>query len=850
MNTMRLAFRLALREMRGGLRGFRIFLACLALGVAAIAGAASLNESVKTGIAENARPLLGGDLQARLTNAPAADAEVAALRQAGDVSSQVQMRSMAHTEDGAGNAVARSLIELKAVDNSFPLYGDIALDPTMPLSEALAVKDGLWGAAIDPSLLTRLKIKLGDTIKVGEEAVVVRALIAKEPDRLVTPTVSGPRVLIATAALPATQLVQTGSLVSFVYNVRLTHTETAEQMRTRLGRAFPDAGWRLRGLHQAAEGIEVFLDNVTLFLTLIGLTALLTGGMGVANAVGAYLHGRRTTIAILKCLGASADLIFAVYLVQVGLLALVGIGLGVVLGAAVAPVAIYFIGDLLPVTAKAGVYPQALLQAAVFGVFISGAFALWPLAQARDTPPTTLFRNLSVTGQSWPRKRYLAALAILAAGLAAYTAATAEQPRFVMYFAVGVIVALILFRVAASLVMTMARRLSTARQGPAAGRPSLRLALANLYRPGAPTTSVVLSLGLGLSVLVAVALLQNNLETQIRNGLPSDAPSIFFIDIQPSQVDAFTALTRAQPGVHKVTAASMIRGRISKIKGVPVEQADVDPDSRWAVRGERGLSQSATAPENARVAKGAWWPADENTENLVSLDAAVAKGMHLDVGDTISVDILGHEITARIANLRDIRWQSGAMNFTLIFSPNALAGAPSSYIATVNSDKGTEDKIEQVVLDTMPNVTVIQVREALDLLRGMLSNLAVAVRITASVALATGALVLAGVIAAGHSRRIYEAVVLKVLGATRGDVLRAFIFEFSLLGLATGLIAALVGALAAWAVVRNLMNIPWTLNGTLVAEVIAACILVTLAAGFSGTWRALGSKAAPLLRDE
>jgi putative ABC transport system permease protein len=536
-------------------------------------------------------------------------------------------------------------------------------------------------------------------------------------------------------------------------------------------------------------------------------------------------------------------LVFAIYMIQIGVLSLIGIACGLVLGAVATPVAIYLIGDLLPVAAKVGLYPLALMQAAIFGVFIAGLFALWPLAMARDIPATNLFRHLLVT-KRWPRKRYLIAMAAIGSVLAAYTIATAEQPRFAVDFVVGAAIAFVLFRIAAVVVMTLARRVN------AAGRPSLRLALANLHRPGAPTTSVVLSFGLGLSVLAAIALVQNNLEARIHNGLPVDAPSMFFIDIQPTQIDDFTTLTERQSGVHKVISAAMIRGRITRINNVPAEKADVDPDSRWALQGERGLSVAATQPEYAKLAKGAWWAPDHTGDNLLSLDAAVAKGMHVGIGDTISVDVLGREVTARIANLRDIRWESGTMNFSLIFSPNALAGAPSSYIATVNSDAGTEDAIERAVVDAMPNVTVIQVRDALDMLRKMLGNLAVAVRATASVALIAGVLVLASVIAAGHSRQVYEAVVLKVLGATRGDILRAFVFEFALLGLATGLIAAAVGTLAAWAIGRKIMNIPWTMNGALLAEVIAGCILVTLATGFSGTWRALSTKAAPLLRDD
>ncbi len=841
-----IARRIAFRELRGGLRGFRIFLACLALGVAAIGGAASLNESVKAGIASNAQPLLGGDLQARLSHRTANEEELSAMRRAGSVSYQLQLRSMARSaaEDGG-----RSLIELKAVDGAYPLYGVTEVEPAMPLADVLAVKDGVPGAAIDPSLLARLKIQIGDQIKIGEGTFQARAVITKEPDRLVAPTMSGPRVLIATTALPATELVQQGSLLQHIYNIRTEGRETADQLRERLTRDFPDAAWRLRGLNQAAQGIESFLDNVTLFLTLVGMTALLTGGIGVANAVSTYLAARMNTIATLKCLGAPARMIFMIYAIQIAALASIGIAIGLVIAAVVPPLALPFLAELLPVGGEIGIYPVALARAAVFGVLTAAVFALWPLAKARDIPPVALFRQ-ALAGGGRPPLRYLVLLAILGAGLAGFAIATAENVKFAAQFVAGAAVALVLFRIAAVGVMRLAASLARGRGGFAAGKPTLRLALANLHRPGSPTTAVVLSLGLGLSVLVAIALLETNLDARITNGMPADAPSMFFIDIQPQQTEDFTSLVEQVPGVRKVTTASMIRGRITKINGVKAEDANIDPDVRWAIRGERGLSQSADPPENARIVDGTWWGPELGDEHLVSMDSVVAKGMGLKLGQTISVDVLGVEITAVIANLRDIRWQSGAMNFTLIFSPNAMAGAPQMYIATVNSDTGSEDRIEQAVMASMPNVTVIQVREALELLRNVLGSLSIAVRITASVALVAGALVLAGAIAAGHSRRIYEAVVLKVLGATRRDVTRAFLFEYGLLGLATGVIAAGVGTIAAWAIVTKIMRLEWTFDGLLTLEVIVACVVVTLLAGFSGTWRALGAKAAPLLRNE
>ncbi|MGZ6244094.1 MAG: ABC transporter permease [Candidatus Binataceae bacterium] len=849
-----LPLRFALRELRAGIRGFRIFLACITIGVAAIAGAGSLNEGVKVSIRSDAQPLLGGDLQARLTSRPIASDELAALARNGTVSASVQMRSMARSEDAQGQVAARTLIELKTVDAAYPLYGAMILEPAMTLGEALSQKDGVWGAAIDPSLLTRLHIKLGDTLKIGEATLKARATIVREPDRAVTFMSAGPRVMIAADALAATQLVQTGSLGEYVYNLRLNGAETAEATRERLMQTFPKADWRLRGLNQAAQGLDIFLDNVTLFLTLVGLTALLTGGIGVANAVRAHLASRMNTIATLKCLGAEADTVFAIYLIQLGLLAVVGIVIGLVVGAAIPLLAARGLAGVMPVAMPVefhfSIYPLALADAAAFGVMTSALFGLWPLARARDVPAVALFRNIFADIRAWPRAKYVIAVGVIAIVLGVYTVATAERPMFALYFVAGAAVALVLFRLAASAVMRIAAKLTSGHSRATAGRPSLRLALANLYRPGAATTTVVLSLGLGLSVLVAIALLESNLDRQIANGLPSDAPSMFFVDIQPYQVEDFTKQVQAMPGVHKVLTASMIRGRITKIGGVPADEARVDPNSRWAVRGERGISTAATVPENAKITAGQWWPADYAGENLVSVDEQVARDFHLGLGDTISVEILGREITAKIASLRDIRWQSGAMNFILIFSPNALAGAPGYYLATVNADAGREDAIENAVLTTMPNVTIIQVREALEMLKKVLDTLGVAVRLTALVALVAGALVLAGAIAAGHARRVYESVVLKVLGATRLDVLKAFVFEYALLGIATGLIAAVVGSIAAWAVVTRIMHIGWAIDLRLIAGVIVTCVLVTLVAGFGGTWRAMGAKAAPLLRHE
>jgi putative ABC transport system permease protein len=392
--------------------------------------------------------------------------------------------------------------------------------------------------------------------------------------------------------------------------------------------------------------------------------------------------------------------------------------------------------------------------------------------------------------------------------------------------------------------MAAARRVGRVR------RPGLRIAIANLHRPGAVTASVVLSLGIGLTVLIAIALVEGNLQREVQEALPQAAPSYFFIDIQPDQVAEFDRLVRASPGVSQVERVPSLRGRITKLNGVPVEQAVVDPDAQFVARGDRGLTYAATLPHGSRIVAGAWWPQDYRGPTLVSMDAGIARGLGLRLGDTITVDVLGHEVTAAIANLREIDWTSLGINFFLVFSPGILDGAPQMHIATARTPPGDEAALERAVTDRFPNVSAIPVKDALKALGDIVAAIAIGMRVIAAITLVAGTLVLAGAVAAGHRRRIYEAVVLKVLGATRRDVTRAFLIEYGLLGLATAAIAALLGTLAAYLVLTRVMHQDWTFLPVAVLVTALLATLLTLTAGYVGTWRALAAKAAPYLRNE
>jgi putative ABC transport system permease protein len=840
MNGLPLAFRFARRELRHGLRGFGIFLACLTLGVAAIAGVGSLAAAVDAGLKTDARVVLGGDAEFHLINREATPEQRAAISHGGAVSETAQMRAMARTPDGD----RRSLIELKAVDGAYPLYGAVTLDPAQALPQALGEVDGHWGAVVDPALLARLGVKLGDTIRVGDGDFVIRAALTREPDLGGNMLIFGPRVMVTMAGLDATGLLQPGALVSHSYRLRAGPGIELAPFVAGVVAAFPDAGWRVRDFRNATPSVEQFVDRVTMFLTLVGLTALLVGGVGIGNAVRGYLAGKTATIATLKCLGAPAGLIARIYLVQIMALALAGIVLGLVIGAVAPPLIAPFIAAELPAEAQIGLYPVPLAVAAGFGVLVTLGFSLWPLGRAREISAASLFRDLVAPELRRPPWLYLAAIAASGIALAGLAIGVSPERMIALWFVLGAAATLLAFQLAALLVMAAARRIRGIR------RPGLRLALANLHRPGAPTGSIVLSLGIGLTVLVAIALIQGNLVREVREALPQAAPSYFFLDIQPNQVADFDRLMKTMPGVTGFDRVPSLRGRIMAVNGVPIEQVKVAPGARWATASERGLTYAANPPRGSRVVAGEWWPADYSGPPLISFDADLARGMGLAVGDTLTVNLLGRDVTARIANLRSIDWTSLGINFAIIFAPGTLEGAPQTHIATARTTPEAEDAVERAVTDRFPNVSAIRVKDALDAIARILEQIGVAVRITAAITLVAGTLVLAGAVAAGHRRRVYDAVVLKVLGATRGDIGGVFLLEYGLLGLITAAIAGAIGSIAAYFLLTEVMHASWLFMPAAVLGTTVVAVLLTLVVGFAGTWRALGVKPAPLLRNE
>jgi putative ABC transport system permease protein len=836
-----LTLRFALRELRGDLRGFAVFIACLALGVAAISGVSSFARSLTDGLAREGRVILGGDLAFSLIHREASADERSFFGQNGGLSVAATMRAMAAAPNGE-----RALVELKAVDSAYPLFGAVILDPPGNLAAALAPRDGVHGAAVDEALLARLNLKAGDRVTVGTTTIELRAVLKNEPDKLAGGLAFGPRLLISEQALRATGLLQPGSLVRWHYRLKLPQAGDTPAVVKASQTQFPDAGWEVRTRDNASPQLGRNIERFTQYLTLVGLTALLVGGVGVANAVKHYLDRRREVIATLKSLGATGGRVFAIYLTEVMLLAALGTVIGLVIGLALPFAVASALGGIIPLPIEPAVHPGEAIFAVGYGFLTALAFALWPLGRAHDVPVSALYRDAIAPERRLPRKRYVALAVAVVALLAALAIGLAYDHAIAAVFVAAAACVFLLLRLVATAIMALARRVPRPRSA------LLRLVLANIHRPGALTPSVVLSLGLGLALLVTLLEIDGNLRQQFVAALPDKAPAVFFVDIQDAEAARFDDFAKANAPDARYERVPMLRGRIVSLHGTRIEDLKASPGAAWALQGDRGITYSDKIPDGSRLAAGEWWPPDYQGPPLVSFDEKIASGLGLKVGDAVVINVLGRNVTATVANLRSVDWQSLGINFVMIFSPNAVRGAPHAHIATFTYPGGSTVEQEIALLKAaareFPTATAVRVREALEAVAKLVFDLTFAIRGASAVTLIAAVLVLAGALATGHRHRVYDAVVLKMLGATRKRLIAAYVLEYLLIGLATALVGIAAGSLAAMLVMTEVMSLGFIWLPLPAAVAALAALALTIGFGLIGTFTALGQKPAPVLR--
>lgn len=828
--TPDVAWRLAWRDLKRGGRGLLLLALCLFLGTAALAGIGSLSASILSALDLHGRAMLGGDLELSVSQRRATVDELAALGAAGTVSETVSLRTMA--DAGRGPV----LVDLRAVDDRWPMVGTARL-----AQGAIARRPHGAQIAIAPALADRLNVRVGDTIRVGRGSLRVIGVIADEPDRLGAGFAFGPPATVDMTGLDLTQAIQPGSLYQSHYRIVLPPGRDAAAAGKRLVARFPGAGWSARTPSQAAGGLRRGLSQLGQFLLLVGLAALTVAGVGIGSGVSTYLAGKTRTIAMLKVLGARSPLIAAIFLLQVGACAAIGIMPGLVVGALVPLLVASIAGDALPVPPHLAIFPVPLATAAVLAGAVALLFALPALARARRVPAASLLRG-TLGMSARPSWRLAGAMLALIGLITAVAVLTASDRTLALGFvaAVGALV-LLLWCIGWALRRTVARL-------PHPRAPLLRLALANLHRPGAQTDRLVVALGLGFSMFVAMAVIDTSMSAELASTAPAKAPRFFAIDLQPEDAARFRDAVRSAAPTARIEAVPSLRGSITALKGVPVERMKPQSDS-WVLRGDRTLTWSANVPPRNAIVAGRWWPRDYRGPPLVSIEDRAAEALGLRVGDAITISVLGVAVPARIAALRKIDWGGLGLNFAIVFSPGYIEEAPHALLASVYAAPGHDGAVARRVAEVLPSVTLIRVGDVIGQVGAILGQIAIAVRAAAGVTVAAGIAVLVGAVAAATDARRYDAVILKLLGGRGRQIISVQALEYLLLSAMLCAVALAVGGGAGWYVVVHVLDLGWAPDWTVVAQTLGASCVVTLGIGLIGSLPVLRSRPATALRE-
>jgi putative ABC transport system permease protein len=802
------------------------------------------------------------------------------------VSELVAMAARAEQSPVRGQAT--QIIELKAVEEEYPFYGALRVEPGRNITDLLRSDvrrcpgRSCFGVVVQDSLMIRMGLAVGDRVKIGQGLFVITGVVRTEPDRMANAFSLGPRVLISQEGLRTADLVKLGSRVRERYLLKLPAAVAPEPLIYELRGRLASESARVSGYRDAQPQLKQFLQQLTRYLGLIGLTALLVGGLGVATSIQAFIRQKLTTIAILKTVGAESTTVIWTYLLQALILGLAGSIIGLVIGILLQQklpwlIAGLLASDLLDQLGFAADVTGAsfipLAKGLALGLLSTLLFALWPLLTIREIKPAMIFRRdvaplASDTsngpvrwGTRWQtidRVKGLTSMGV-GLGLAMLSVWQAGSWKIGLLYIGAFVTAVLLLGVSAWMVIFLIKR------WPRPEGLILRQALGNIVRPGSQAVSMTIAIGIGVMVIATASLVERALVRQVGDNRPNDSPTFFFIDIQPDQTRDFASLLRRQVDDPKSRLTPLVRARLSALNGQPVkleatsaaedqqERASDKEERRknWYFTREYVLTFLDQIPKDNTLVEGAWWtPGQRLTKPSVSVEEEAAKNLGLTVGSTMEFDIQGTTVEAEVSSIRKVEWGNFSTNFYMILSPGSLDDAPVTYVATVRVPPVEEVPLQEAVVASFPNVTAINIGDVLDSFARILDHLSFAIRTVALFCVVAGALVLAAALAATRYRRLYESVILKTLGATRGVISWSFAAEYVILGMIAGSIGLTLGCALSWALLRYLFDLSWTLQPQILGLGFLITIMLTLSVGFASTYRILGQRPLIILRHE
>ena len=828
------AWIIAKRDLASGFRGLRLLLVCLFLGVGALAAIGSLTSAIQGELDNQGQVILGGDLEVELWQRMPTVAEMAYLEELGTISPGYRLQAMATTPDVAVP------VELKAVAPNYPMYGALLLQ-----NGATAGAPQAGEAYLAPGAAERLGVAPGDSFSLGTQQVSVAGIIAEEPDRLSEGFALGQTIIVPYALPEDAGLVAPGAMFQTKTRIAFDGQRDPDTVAEELEAAFPNSPFDIRTRNRASPGADRFVSRMGEFLTLVGLAALVIAGIGIGGGVNSYLEARRNSIATLKILGATSRDITRIYALEIGIAASIGAVAGLLAGVLVTPLLASALGSLLPVSTAFAFDPLALLRAAAFGLLVALVFAAPPLARAKHFPAMALMRaGVSPLSQQWRGAALPVGLGIVA--IVALALIGSENPLLTAMFLGDAAAVLGFLALLGRAIRWAASRI------PRPSDPIVRAAVANLHRPGAATGSLVTALGFGLSAFVLLAGVQSSLDGNIRQSVPAQAPDYFVLDVPRDGVEQFRGLVSESAPDAAVQTVPTLRGSITSFGPedamVRVDQME-EREGTWGLRGERGLTYSDTVPQGNAVTSGEWWDEGYSGEPLVSVDEELAQAAGIAIGDMISISVLGVDFTARVANTRRIDWESLGFNNVWVFSANTFANAPHNLAATIDLPEGTQaDGLLRTLVTAFPSSSVIEVGPLLTEARTILDQVSLAILAAASVAVLAGIAVLLGAIAAARAARIYDTVILRVLGASRRQLLALQFVEFGLLAAVLALVALALGTGVAWLVIVQMFEFEWLPDWTEILAVLGGGLVLVLAFALGASLPLLRARPAQTLR--
>jgi putative ABC transport system permease protein len=845
---MTFVLRMAAREMRAAWQRLLFFFICIAVGVAAIVALRSVIRSVRDVLGGEARSLIAADVLIATNRdwTPEALATIdKRLEEAGSTARTETIETPTMVRPTDTSRVAARMVELKAIQTPFPLYGTMTLEGGQSYSHALL--EG-HGALVRPELLTALGVSVGESITIGEATFAIRGVVASEPGRNIGAFSLGPRVFIDFADAPSTGLMAFGSRVRHVLAARVPDERIPTLVKA-LNDEFSNNFINTRSYLATDDAIGRDFDRAENYLSLVGLVIVILGGIAVSSVTRVFVLQKIRGIAVLKCLGATSAQIIAVYLLQVMSLGLAGslLGIAIAQGAVSSiPLALGSSSSSLLAGAHYGVTWGVALQGATIGVLVSLLFAIVPLLEVRLVRPSLLLRD-----EARPPRRdvvRLVATVFVSGALVAVAAWQAASLRVGISVCLG-------FAVLA-VVLILAGRLLVALLAPLANAPSfpLRHAVLHLSRPGNQTRVILLAVGLGAFFIVGVRSLQASLLAEFSIQVNADAADLFLLDVQPRQLDGMRAfLSDPANGAGPWKLLPVLRARVTGVSG---RTTNLESFEEVRARGSLGREYTITYRDNLEanehIVDGAFWHGS-SPEPEVSIERGLHERFAINVGDVVRFDILGRVVNARVSSIRDVDFKdSRAGGFMFVFRPGTLEQAPQTYIAPVKGPVGpaARARFQHDLVSRFPNVSVIDFHEILETIRDVMSKVTLAITVVGMLVLFSGGLILVGAVAMTKFQRVYEAAVFKTLGASTRKIATMLLVEYGVLGSLAGLVGSAGAVALTWGVSRYALDIPWRVFPAEHAGGVALTAALVAAIGVLSSLDVLRNKPLATLRSE